>query len=47
LVTSGLAAAPEVLILASRFDFTCDYVVAALRKRGVSYLRLNSEDLSD
>lgn len=38
---------PEVLILASRFDFTSDYVVAALRRRGVSYLRLNSEDLMD
>ncbi len=36
---------PSVLILASRFDFTCDYVVAALRRRGTQYLRLNSEDL--
>jgi len=41
------AADPVVLILASRFDFTCDYVVAALRRRGVVYLRLNSEDLAD
>lgn len=36
---------PEVLILASRFDVTCDLVVAQLRKRGTAYLRLNSEDL--
>lgn len=36
---------PRVLVLGSRFDFTCDYVVAALQRRGVSYLRLNSEDL--
>ncbi len=39
------AASPAVLILGSRFDFTCDYVVSALRRRGVEYLRLNSEDL--
>lgn len=38
---------PAVLILASRFDFTCDYVTAALARRGVAYLRLNSEDLAD
>lgn len=38
---------PGVLILASRFDFTCDYIVAALRRRDASYVRLNSEDLSD
>ena len=36
---------PEVLILASRFDLTCDFVVGGLRKRGIPYLRLNSEDL--
>lgn len=40
-----MVASPVVLILASRFDFTCDYVAAALRRRGVGYLRLNSEDL--
>ncbi len=39
------AARPAVLILANRFDFTCDYVAAALRRRAVTYLRLNSEDL--
>jgi len=38
---------PGALILSSRFDFTCDYVVSALRKRGIGYLRLNSEDLPD
>ena len=35
---------PKVLILASRFDLSCDYVVAQLRRKGVSYFRLNSED---
>lgn len=39
------ATSPSVLLLASRFDFTCDFVAAALRRRGVEYLRLNSEDL--
>ncbi|MHB0979669.1 MAG: RimK-like protein [Thermoleophilia bacterium] len=38
---------PSVLILASRFDFTCDYIVSALMRRGVEYLRLNSEDLPE
>ena len=38
---------PEVLILASKFDLSCDYVVAQLRRRGASYFRLNSEDLHD
>ncbi len=37
--------APPVLVLASRNDFTCDYVAAALARRGVAFLRLNSEDL--
>lgn len=36
---------PGVLILASRYDFSCDYVVDALRALGTSYLRLNTEDL--
>lgn len=36
---------PEFLILASRYDLTCDFVVGVLRKRGIPYLRLNSEDL--
>jgi len=36
---------PAVLLVSSRFDFTCDYVVAALRRRNIGYLRLNSEDL--
>ena len=35
---------PEVLLLASRFDLSCDYVVAQLRTRGASYFRFNSED---
>ena len=39
------ATSPSVLILGSRFDLTCDYVVAQLCKLGYSYLRLNSEDL--
>ena len=43
-VPSRSCVKPEVLILASRFDLTCDYVVAQLRRRGVPYFRLNSED---
>ena len=35
---------PSVLILASRFDLSCDYVVAQLRRQGGSYFRLNTED---
>ena len=35
---------PQILLLASRFDFSCDYVVAQLRRRGTPYFRLNSED---
>lgn len=35
---------PQVLLLASRFDVSCDYVVAELRRRGIAYFRLNSED---
>lgn len=38
---------PQVLLLASRYDVTCDYVVSRLRSKSVRYLRLNSEDLSD
>ena len=36
---------PEVLVLASRYDLSCDYVVSALRRSGHAYFRLNSEDL--
>jgi len=36
---------PVVIILASRHDLTCDYVVSSLRSVGVPYLRLNTEDL--
>ena len=35
---------PQVLLLASKFDFSCDYVVAQFRRRGTPYFRLNSED---
>ncbi len=38
---------PQVLLLASRYDLTCDYVISQLRRRSVQYLRLNSEDLPD
>lgn len=38
---------PKVLILASRFDVSCDFVVARLRARRIPYFRLNSEDLTD
>ena len=36
---------PKVLVLASRYDLSCDYVVSALRRSGHPYFRLNSEDL--
>lgn len=38
---------PQVLLLASRYDLSCDYVVSHLRKKQISYLRLNSEDLCE
>ncbi len=37
---------PQVLVIASRYDLTCDYVIAGLRRRSIPYLRLNSEDLA-
>lgn len=37
---------PNVLLLASRYDLTCDYVVANLRRSSVPYLRLNTEDFA-
>ena len=37
---------PRILILASRFDLSCDYVVARLRRKKASYFRLNSEDFA-
>lgn len=36
---------PRVLILASRYDLTCDYVVSALHSLNVPFFRLNTEDL--
>jgi hypothetical protein len=36
---------PQVLLLASRYDLTCDYVVIQLRRRSIPYFRLNTEDL--
>jgi len=36
---------PEVLILGSQFDLTCDFVVAKLRSLKCNYLRINTEDL--
>lgn len=36
---------PAILVLASRYDLSCDYVVSALRRGGHAYFRLNSEDL--
>ena len=38
---------PAVLILASKFDLSCDYVVRQLRVARIPYLRLNSEDFPD
>ena len=35
---------PQVLILSSRFDLACDYVVSQLRQRDAQYFRLNTED---
>ena len=35
---------PQVLLLASKFDLSCDYVVSHLRRRKASYFRLNTED---
>ena len=35
---------PQILILASKFDLACDYVVSHLRRRNASYFRVNSED---
>ena len=37
---------PSVLVLGSKYDFSCDYVVSRLRSHGVSYVRLNGEDIS-
>ena len=45
LVPQNKAVRPQVLVLASRYDLSCDYVVSALRKSGHAYFRLNSEDL--
>lgn len=35
---------PQILLLASRFDLACDYVVSHLRRRRASYFRMNTED---
>ena len=43
-MTANTSIFPQVLLLASRFDLSCDYVVAHLRRLGASYFRLNSED---
>lgn len=36
---------PSVLILASRYDISCEYVISRLYKKGINYFRLNNEDL--
>lgn len=36
---------PEVLVLASRFDHSCDHVTTGLKRRGLPYFRLNTEDI--
>lgn len=36
-----------VLILGSKYDLTCDYIIAQLRTMKQPYFRLNSEDLPD
>ena len=43
-MSANIDICPRVLLLASRFDLSCDYVVAQLRRKGASYFRLNSED---
>ena len=35
---------PQVLMLASRFDLACDYVVSHLKRQRAPYFRLNTED---
>lgn len=37
---------PEVLILASRYDISCDYVISKLHKSKIDYFRINREDLT-
>lgn len=37
---------PNILILASRYDTSCDYVISRLIKSNNKYFRLNNEDLS-
>ena len=37
---------PEILILASRYDISCDYVISKLYRLGRNYFRLNREDFS-
>ena len=37
----------DVLLISSRFDVTCDYIIRQLRKRAQRYLRLNTEDLQE
>lgn len=38
---------PQVLLLASRYDLSCDFITSRLKNKNVNYLRLNSEDLQD
>jgi len=42
-----LARTPSIVILASRFDLSCDYVVAELRRKEIPYQRINTQDLPD
>lgn len=35
---------PKVLILASRYDLSCDYITSKLYKRKIDYFRINKED---
>ncbi len=37
---------PNVLILSSRFDLSCEFIMARLAELSATYLRLNSEDLA-
>lgn len=38
---------PKTLILSNRLDFASDYIAAELKKRNISYIRLNQEDLQN
>lgn len=46
-MTKNPAIDADVLLLGSRFDLTCDYVVGQLRRKSERYVRINTEDLPE